>query len=375
MGITAMSMYDFGSIFICKGDFMNTNKLLKFLIGIVLNITFMLIMLYAIIFITGRSYNMGHNIASDLTTELESVEIEIEIPDGVRVNDIANILADAGVINSSLFFRVENILKGTNYTLREGVYTLNTEMDSNDIVNTLIRDNTVQTDIVITIKEGFRLKDIAEYLESKGFFTAEEFLYAAENAQFSHSFLKDIPDRENRLEGYLFPDTYYVFPNSTPEMIVNRMLTRFEEIYLRYALEIEESKMTMDEIITIASIIEKEIVAPHERELASQVIYNRLEINMPLQMCSSVLYVLEKQRDRLLLSDLEVESPYNTYINHGLPIGPISNPGEASIKAALRPSEGNLLYFVLKNDNSGEHVFTHDYNEFLRAKEQYNQLF
>ncbi|MCL2593404.1 MAG: endolytic transglycosylase MltG [Defluviitaleaceae bacterium] len=341
----------------------NANKLLKFLIGIVINVTVMLLVVYALIIITGRSFDMGQDIVADLVGEYgEGVEIEIEVSDDVRVNDLANILAEAGIINSPLLFRLENILQGTNHTITAGTYTLNTTMNSIEIVNTLRQNNAIATDVVITIREGFRLVDIAEYLETMGFFTAEEFLFAANHSRFNHSFLVDIPIRENQLEGYLFPDTYRVFPNSTPEMIINRLLDRFEEIYAPHAQSARAMGLTMDEVIIIASIIERETRIQDEKEHFSQIIHNRLEAELPLNMPSTISYVVDRPRDRLSHNDFNIDSPFNTFIHDGLPVGPISNPSEASIIAAINPSSGNLLYFIMNEDEPGEHIFSHEDN-------------
>jgi len=154
------------------------------------------------------------------------------------------------------------------------------------------------------------------------------------------------------------------------------MLTRFEDIYdAETRAKAAEMGLTMDEVIIIASIIEKEIRRDDERELAASVIFNRLNIGMKLEMDATVLYALGVNKDRLLYADLEIVSPYNTYMYHGLPAGPITNPGKACIDAALNPAETNYIYYVVKDSETGEHFFTSDYNEFLIAKELYTSQF
>ncbi len=154
------------------------------------------------------------------------------------------------------------------------------------------------------------------------------------------------------------------------------MLVRFEDVYFtNYSTLAEEEGLTMDEVIIRASIIESEVMYQGEREKVASVIDNRLNISMPLQMCSTVQYTLDKKRDVITLEDLEIDTPYNTYKYSGLPIGPISNPGEDSIRAVLNHEDTDYLYFVLKDQITGEHFFTSDYNEFLSAKEQYGQIY
>jgi len=183
----------------------------------------------------------------------------------------------------------------------------------------------------------------------------------------------DVPPRLNRLEGYLFPDTYRIPTNPTPGCIIQRMLQNFvdrmDENFFVYA---EERGKTMDEIITIASIIEAETPRADERALVSQVIYSRLEQNILLQMDATVAYALGEHRSRLLRADLQVDSPYNTHIYLGLLIGPIGNPGRASIEAALRPADTNYLFFVVDYADHSRHVFTTNYADHNAAVQRYH---
>jgi UPF0755 protein len=216
------------------------------------------------------------------------------------------------------------------------------------------------------------VRDIAVYLESLELMTADEFIEAAETHDFNYGFLYGLPvsERRYRLEGYLFPDTYYVSADPTPDEVINKMLTRFDEIFTNeYRQQAEDLGLTIDEAIIIASMIEKEVSVETERPLVSQVIHNRLELGMALQIDATVLYALDKRPDRLLLTDLEIDSPYNTYKYGGLPVGPISNPGADSIRAALFPEEGNYLFYVLQDPETGVHFFSDDYQEHLGAQE------
>ncbi len=363
---------------------MNSNNLLDFLRGtvffvlnIVLSVVILGLTVYFIVFYTGKAYDYGQKLALEMYEEKPDESVEVTIPEDATIDEVASLLEKEGIIANALLYRVENMLKGSAGNYTGGTFTLNMNMDASEINSALRQTDTVQqSDIKITIREGFSVRNIADYLESNEIVSAEEFIKACNENDFDFDFLRDIPDRENRLEGYLFPDTYFLPANPTPNIIINKMLARFEQIYVdKYGDKAKELGLTMDEVVTIASIIEKEIRVPEERPLCAEVIYNRLDTGMNLQMCSTVLYVLGIRKDRLTDADLATPSPYNTYLNNGLPIGPIANPGEACIRAALEPGTGDLLYFVVKDEETGEHVFTDKYEEFEAAKIQYKQKY
>lgn len=348
----------------------------SFVFGGAFNIALMLLTVYFIYRFTLSAFAFGKEFGQEMNSEKPSKEIEVSIKDGATVSEVAAILEDKGVISSALMFQLESLLKKNSESFSGGTFMLNTNMNASEINWTLRNVVVYGTDVSVTIPEGYTLKEIALLLESKELVDAEDFITVCNTESFDYDFLMDLPERENRLEGYLFPDTYLFAEQSSPEQIINKMLLRFGEIYtLEYQLQAEAMGLTTDELVTIASIIEKEIRVGPERSKASEVIYNRLNKGMYLQMCSTVLYALDKRKDRLLLTDLEVKSPYNTYLNSGLPIGPISNPGQACIQAALNPGTGNLLYFVVKDEETGEHVFTDNENDFYKAKADYNQQF
>ncbi len=259
--------------------------------------------------------------------------------------------------------------------LSQRITEIKADMKNREIANVLYkREIILAEEITITIPEGYTIKDIGRYLESENIVTYDEFLEASLK-DYDFRFLDGI-DRENHLEGYLFPDTYKIFKESTPEQIIYKMLSKFDQIYKDSLYEKAQKKgMTVDEIVTVASIIEKEIRVEAEREFASAVIYNRLKQNIALGMCSTVLYAQDKRIEHLLDEDLKIQSPYNTYIHAGLPVGPIGNPGYASIEAALNPAKSNFLYFVVDNEEVGSHFFTDQYDEFLAAKAKYNQKY
>ncbi len=340
------------------------------------NVVFSVAVLVAIVYFTKHYYEVGRMFSTD------SVGIDKEytlvLEEETSMGDVSKILEDNGIIQSNLFLVLENMIVGTNgYQVKPGSYELNANMTTNEIMRVLYTDETaLAEEVTITIVEGMTIKNIGEYLEGLDIVTQEEFIETCENGTFDFSFLSELPDRENRLEGYLFPDTYRIYADATAEEIINKMLVRFEEIYYgNFDYLATEQGLTIDEVITMASIIEGEVMVAEERNMVSSVIYNRLAIDMPLQMCSTVQYSLDKRAEIITLEDLEVDTPYNTYLYVGLPVGPIGNPGEASIRAVLEPADTDYLYFVLQNEETGQHYFTADYNDFLWAKEEFGQIY
>ncbi len=332
--------------------------------------------IWGILYFSKQSYILGKGFSSG------SVGIDKEyvlvLDEDTSLNKVSNELDENEIILSKWLLILENAFLGDkNYIVPAGSYTVNANMTSNDIMKILYNNKSNDAiELTITIREGMTVKEIAEYLEEKEILVAEDFIEVANYGDFSYSFLGDIPQRDNRLEGYLYPDTYRVFAKSTPEQVINKMLTRFEDIYYsNYSSLVNESAYSMDDVITMASIIESEVYSDKERRKISSVMHNKLEQGMKLEMPSTIQYALDKQRSEVLTEDLQVDSPYNTFVYSGLPLGPISNPSEASINAVLNPEDTDYLYFVMIDEETGEHFFTADYNEFLATKEKYGQIY
>lgn len=219
--------------------------------------------------------------------------------------------------------------------------------------------------VKLTIPEGFTLRQIAERVGGTGLCTTEEFLTAAVPAAAGAA---GIPGKPDSLEGYLFPATYVLDYGAPSEKIVAEFLRAFRErVVDGMADDLARSKRPLHEIVTIASLIEREARVEKDRPLISSVIYNRLRIGMKLQIDATVLYALGEHKDRVLYEDLRVDSPFNTYRNPGLPPHAIASPGEASLRAALNPAETDYLFYVAKPD--GSHLFTRTYEEHLQAIE------
>lgn len=296
--------------------------------------------------------------------------LHIEIESGMGTASIGKMLEDKEIIENAFIFKWKSRFKGYDGKYQAGMFTLSPAMPMDDIMMALM-DGKKET-VRFTIPEGYTLKQTAQKLSNEGFVDEEEFINQLENGEFSYRFLTDVKEGKDRLEGFLFPDTYEIFKGASEKDIIDKMLSGFDTIFLdEYYEKAQEMGLTIKEIVTIASLIEEETKTPEERVLVASVIYNRLDIRMNLRFCSTVLYALGEQKPRLLYSDLEVDSPYNTYKNQGLPPGPISSPGKACIEAALFPADTGYLFFVLKSDRSGEHNFAENESDFFNYKEDY----
>lgn len=323
------------------------------------------------------AYNSAYDLMAKEPEENRTiVNVDVVIPQGANTEAIGNILKDNGLINNVVYFRIIAKVKGLDSTFQYGNYTFNTGMGDEAIMEILATEGEKREVVTFTVPEGFSLEQIGDRLDAKGITTKSAFMNAVENGRYGYKFLDYIPDRNLKLQGYLFPATYEVYADASAEDIVSTMLEKFDQVFKdEYYTQLEKLGMTLDEVVTIASIIEKEVKVPEERPLVSGVIYNRLDINMNLQMCSTIMYVLDVDRNRVLYSDLEIDSPYNTYRFPGLPVGPIANPGEASLIAALYPDDNNYLYFVLTDPEVGSHEFNTTLDGHNAAKNKYKQEF
>ena len=293
--------------------------------------------------------------------------VVVTIPQGAGTVRIAKELKKNNLINSEGFYRVMSKLRGVDGKYNFGKYEIPRGAGYEKIFKILTQPSTNIDAVRVTIPEGYEIYKIADLLEEKGLIDKDKFYYLVDYGTFDYEFVKDIPQRESRLEGYLFPDTYEFVPNDEYG-IINEMLGRFEQVYSKYKEAVEETDMTMDEIITLASIVEREAQGDHDRDIVSSVFHNRIASpDYPyLQSCATVQYVLKERKPVLSVADTKIDSPYNTYINKGLPVGPIASPGEKSIAAAINPADTDYLFFVLGSD--GKHHFSTTFNEHIENK-------
>lgn len=336
--------------------------------------------------VIGISYAIGRKFAENYLFGEAPVEtqadinsetaVAVDIPQGSSTKEIADILKDNGIIGSKLSFRIKSKLNGADGTYNFGTFYLSKDMTADQIIKTL--QSTTQADQTnrLTIPEGYTARQIAALLDERGIATNEEFFNEMNNGTFEYDFLEGIPKRENYLEGYLFPDTYFLSGNETARDIIVMMLNRFDQVYNESVKDyVAASGHTLDELVTVASMVESEAKLDEERPVIAGVIYNRLDIDMLLQIDSTVQYALSTRNEVVTTTDLTVDSPYNTYKYKGLPEGPICSPGRASLEAAVKPASHNYLYYVLKEQGGSEHTFTENYDDFLTAKAEYQATF
>lgn len=283
---------------------------------------------------------------------------------GSSFGQIARDLEKAGLLKDQRIFSYYVRLCGDSGKFKAGEYLLNPAMDALTIKENLIKGKVAT--LTFTIPEGYHLRQIAQVFVKKGIATEEEFWDVIENGEFAQSFVQDLPQTERRLEGYLFPDTYTIAKGTPVKAVIEMMLKRFEEVYNR--LPQNNTGLSMHEAVTLASIIEGESVLDEERTIIASVFFNRLKIGQRLEADATLQYVFDERKGRVLYEDLEIDSPYNTYRNKGLPPGPIGSPGEASLRAVFEPEDTKYYYFVARKDNSGEHVFSKTLAEHNKNK-------
>lgn len=337
--------------------------------------------------VIGLSYAIGRHFAGSILSETSqevtidvtqpsSDSIEVVIPQGASTKQIAEILKENGLIKSEISFRLKSKISSADSLYNYGTFYLTKDMTTEQIIAALQKTSAADTQNKITIPEGYTVKQIAALVDEKGIATTQEFFDEMNNGTFDYDFLEGIPKREYYLEGYLFPDTYYLSGNETAHDIIVMMLDRFEEIYNKNIKSyVASTGYTLDQLVTVASMVESESMLDSERPTVAGVIYNRLDIDMLLQIDSTVQYALDTKNEVVTESDLSVDSPYNTYKYKGLPEGPICNPGLASLEAAVKPEKNNYYYYVLKERGGSEHTFTENYQDFLTAKAAYQATF
>jgi UPF0755 protein len=290
-------------------------------------------------------------------------EVFVELPAGTSVSAMADRLAGAGVVPDAVTFRLAARLSGQERRLQAGEYRFTDAATPDEIVDRLARGDVFV--MPITFREGLTIREMAAVFEDSGLGTAAEFRTAATRADL----IRDLDTRADDLEGYLFPSTYTLSRQTTADQLVAVMVAEFERAFdanLRAAAEARG--MSVREVVTLASVVERETAVPDERPMVASVFHNRLRIGMPLQTDPTVIYAMMRAgrwNGNITRNDLQMEHPYNTYRNRGLPPGPIAAPGRASLEAVLRPADVPYLYFVSRND--GTHVFSATLAEHNRA--------
>ena len=267
-------------------------------------------------------------------------------------------LAKDKLISSPRFFHRISQWNGVMTKFKSGKYEIKTQANLMDVYNTLLSGKNVAT--YVTIPEGKNMYEIGRMLEDRGIVSYDDFISLCKN----RAFVKELGINEVSVEGYLYPDTYDFGQNLTAEAVIKTMVKEFRKKIL--AIDISTSNLNLEEIVTLASMVEKETGDKSERPLIAGVFLNRLKIKMRLQSDPTTIYgMFERYNGNITRKDLLTPSEYNTYTIKALPIGPIANPGVASINAVLNPAKHKYLYFVSQND--GRHIFSENYKQHQEA--------
>lgn len=290
---------------------------------------------------------------------------------GEGVATISKNLEEQELVQSPFYFKIYARLKDVDSRLQAGTYELLPTITIAQLVDRLAKGETLSNEKTITIVEGLTRQQIAEYLEGEEVATKEEFLHASTDAPIdTYSFLVDKPEKAT-LEGYLFPDTYRIFKDATAEDIVAKILETFDhKLSPDLRASIQHSGRSVFEVVTLASIIEREAIGAADMKSVAGVFINRLAVGMPLQADSTVNYITGKKTPSVTFEDLKIDSPYNTYKYAGLPPGPISNPGRTALEAAIYPEDNSYWYF-LTNLETGDAVFSKTLEEHNANKQKY----
>jgi len=295
-------------------------------------------------------------------------KIKVNIPKGSTLVQITGILAENNIVTNENMFITTVSLMGYGDKIPAGIFAVKNAKNNYRIIKQLVRGNPEM--IRITLLEGWTISQVTQAI-SESMNLSSEIL---SSLCYDEQFIIGLGLEAISLEGYLFPDTYlFLESESDPKEILRQIVTEFNSVYKDDLRErTEQIGLTINEALTLASIIEGEAIFDSERAIISAVYHNRLKKGMPLQADPTIQYIIKDEPRRLSLSDLKIESPYNTYLYRGLPPGPIGNPGKASIVAALYPDDNDYLFFVARGD--GYHTFTRTFDEHNQAKREFQKV-
>ncbi len=298
-------------------------------------------------------------------------DVTITIPEGASGDDIASILSKNHVIENPKDYYAAVAKEGAEMSLKPGDYALKTGMNAVDVVKQLVAGP--NAGVVLTIQEGLTLEQTAERVEAVYGISKDEFLAQAKASKY----MDDYPFLEgaynDSLEGYLYPKTYTFTGTPTADDIIRKLLDQFVSETASLDLDKGANGLSAQQIVTLASLIERETAVESERPTVASVIYNRLEADMPLQIDAAIVYARGGGSQAVTYSDLEIDSPYNVYKNYGLTPGPICSPSISSIKAALNPDSTDYLYYVASAAGDGTHKFSSDYEQFEKDSQEYSE--
>ena len=329
----------------------------KIVFGIpALAILFVMVVAFVIIPLAGSSPYTGER----------GVPVYFTVRPGMSVSEIGKELYERGIIDSEMKFWWTAKLNGFENKVKSGTFAMQTGMTPRDALEILVYGNTVT--IRFTIPEGFSVRDIAQRLDDEGLVKADAFISLAKTYR-PYPYVEERENVRYAAEGFLFPDTYEINGEFDAARIMQMMAENFDR---RLTKEMRDRAREMDlsiyELVTLASLVEKEAYHEEDRPIIAQIFLKRLRLGMPLQADPTVQYLLDAPKEDLLYRDTEIESPYNTYQNVGLPPGPIASPGTASLMAVLHPADTNYLYFVA--DRNGNNYYATNYADHLALVDQ-----
>lgn len=339
------------------------------------------LIIFAVILYSALYYN-GINSA----VSKEGDEVLFLVAKGEIVQTIGENLKKAGLINSEFYFETYVKRNDLEPKLQAGEYILSPRFTIKEITKVLTKGETLNKERVIKIIEGWNTREISQYFEREGMFQSEELLEligfpkvdyrnnkempTPKDYSANFEFLKDKPSYYG-LEGYLFPDTYRIFKDAPLDDIVLKMLDNFDKkLTPEMRADIKKQGKSIYEIVTMASVVEKEVRSEDDMKIVAGIFWDRIKNGQALESCATLAYILGVNKPQYTTEDTKIDSPYNTYQNRGLPLGPISNPGLKAITAAIYPTYTGYNYFLSRPD-TGETVFSKTYEEHLSNKTKY----
>jgi len=320
-------------------------------------VPFILLIVLIIVSFIGICYNILLYINREKVSE---EEVLITIPVGATTQEVGLLLGESEIISSSSGFVLCAKVMGKEKKIKAGRYVLKKGMGIKEVLNILIKGETKK--LTVTVPEGLTIDEIAIIVAKQVKIDKEQFIKLAKDKKYTAG--KGITGKN--LEGFLYPDTYEFNYDVTEKEIIERFVGQFWTVFNDSLKErSEEIGFSVQEVVILASMIEEEAMLDSEKAIISQVYHKRLKLDRALECDATIQYALPSHKSRLLYKDLKIKSPYNTYLHKGLPPGPISNPGESAIIAALYPRDTDYLYYVAKGD--GTHIFSRTAKEHMRA--------
>ena len=341
---------------------------LKYVVSIIGGVIFCITIVGAVlIFVDPTSIEFEQKLKPQNAEDGMEKRVHVKIREGMTTSEIADVLEAKEVIASSLKFRIMSRLRGYEGQLKPGTYVFSIGMNDEDVFAKLLTGEKYL--VRFTIPEGFGVKEIAERLYSLDLADKEDFMKAAENFA-PYAYMHKHKNVRYAAEGFLFPETYSVESDAPIEDILKMMAEEFDKrITPEMRERAKELGLSIYDLTTLASLVEREVRYSEDRAIVAQVFLKRLKMNMPLQTDATLQYLLDEPKEDVTLEDTEIDSPYNTYKNNGLPPGPIANAGMEAFQAVLHPADTDYLYFVA--DRQGHNHYSNTYEEHLALVNQY----